>query len=94
MPDNTPLTIGVDHIGLAVKNLESAQRFFCECLGWKVVGENQNYPACFVSDGNAIVTLWQVEDPQQCVPFDRRQAADSAARLKHCTHVSRHGPAS
>jgi catechol 2,3-dioxygenase-like lactoylglutathione lyase family enzyme len=71
MPDNTPLTIGVDHIGLAVKNLETARRFFCECLGWKVVGENQNYPASFVSDGNAIVTLWQVEDPEKCVPFDR-----------------------
>jgi catechol 2,3-dioxygenase-like lactoylglutathione lyase family enzyme len=31
--------IGFDHIGLAVKNLESTRRFFCECLGWKVVGE-------------------------------------------------------
>ena len=62
MQDNAPLTIGVDHVGLAVKNLESARRFFCECLGWKLVGENQSYPASFVSDGNGIVTLWQVED--------------------------------
>ena len=73
MQDNAPLTIGVDHVGLAVKNLESARRFFCECLGWKLVGENQSYPASFVSDGNGIVTLWQVEDSEKCVPFDRRR---------------------
>ena len=73
MPDNVPLTIGIDHVGLAVKNLESARRFFCECLGWTVVGENQNYPASFVSDGNGIVTLWQVDDPGKCGPFDRRR---------------------
>src|SRR5258705_6532549 len=73
MQDNVPLTVGVDHVGLAVKNLASAQRFFCECLGWKVVGENPGYPASFVSDGNGIVTLWQVEDPEKCVPFDRRR---------------------
>jgi len=73
MQDNAPLTIGVDHAGLAVKNLENARRFFCECLGWKVVGENQSYPASFVSDGNGIVTLWQVEDSENCVAFDRRR---------------------
>jgi catechol 2,3-dioxygenase-like lactoylglutathione lyase family enzyme len=73
MPDNTPSTVGVDHVGLAVTSLENTRKFFCECLGWKVVGENPSYPAAFVSDGNAIVTLWQVEDPQQCVPFDRRR---------------------
>ena len=73
MSENTPLTVGVDHVGLAVTNLDNTRRFFCECLGWKVVGENQAYPAAFVSDGNGIVTLWQVEDPQICVPFDRRR---------------------
>jgi catechol 2,3-dioxygenase-like lactoylglutathione lyase family enzyme len=73
MPDNVPLTIGVDHVGLTVKDLASALSFFCDCLGWKVVGENPSYPAAFVSDGNAIVTLWQVEDPKTCVPFERRQ---------------------
>ena len=73
MQDSAPLTIGVDHVGLAVKNLANAQRFFCECLGWKVVGENQGYPASFVSDGNGVVTLWQVEDPEKYVPFDRRR---------------------
>jgi catechol 2,3-dioxygenase-like lactoylglutathione lyase family enzyme len=73
MHDEVPSTVGVDHVGLAVKNLASARRFFCECLGWKVVGENQGYPAAFVSDGKGVVTLWQVEDPDSCVPFDRRR---------------------
>lgn len=100
MQDNAPLTIGVDHVGLAVKNLESARRFFCECLGWKLVGENQSYPASFVSDGNGIVTLWQVEDSEKCVPFDRRRNVGlhhlarswTARRLTPCTRVSPHGP--
>src|SRR5258705_2303518 len=73
MQDNTLLTIGVDHVGLAVKDLALARHFFCDCLGWRVVGENQSYPASFVSDGSGIVTLWHVEDPEKCVPFDRRR---------------------
>ena len=71
MQDNVPLTVGVDHVGLAVKDLALARRFFCDCLGWRVVGENQNYPASFVSDGNGVVTLWQVESPSEAVAFDR-----------------------
>ena len=55
MQENDPLTVGVDHVGLAVKDLALARSFFCDCLGWKVVGENQSYPASFVSDGNGIV---------------------------------------
>src|SRR5258705_4933590 len=73
MQDNVPLTVGVDHVGLAVKDLALARSFFCDCLGWRVVGENQSYPASFVSDGNGIVTLWQGEDPEKCAPFDRRR---------------------
>ena len=39
MQDNVPLTIGIDHVGFAVKDLAHARRFFRECLGWRVVGE-------------------------------------------------------
>ncbi|UPJ71966.1 VOC family protein [Bradyrhizobium sp. 187] len=73
MRENVPLTIGVDHVGLTVKDLALTRKFFCDCLGWRVVGENPSYPAAFVSDGNAIVTLWQVEDPGTCVPFERHR---------------------
>ena len=72
MSDPTPATVGVDHVELSVGNLESTRRFFCDCLGWNVVGERPEYPAVFVSDGSLIVTLWQVESPASAVPFDRR----------------------
>ena len=68
----TPATCGVDHVGLSVRDLESTRRFFCDCLGWRVVGERPEYTAAFVSDGQQIVTLWRVEAPDQAVAFDRR----------------------
>jgi catechol 2,3-dioxygenase-like lactoylglutathione lyase family enzyme len=73
MQHQSPLTIGVDHVGLTVRNLEQSRRFFCDCLGWQVVGENATYPAVFVSDGQDRVTLWQVDAPENCVAFDRRR---------------------
>ena len=65
-------TYGVDHVGLSVRDLVSTRKFFCDCLGWRVVGERADYPALFVSDGHDVVTLWQVESPGKAIPFDRR----------------------
>jgi catechol 2,3-dioxygenase-like lactoylglutathione lyase family enzyme len=73
MHSQTTLTVGFDHVGLTVRDLEQSRRFFCECLGWQVVGENKAYPAVFVSDGHDRVTLWQAEAPDDCVAFDRRR---------------------
>lgn len=67
------LTTGARHIGLAVPDLEAATRFFCDALGYRQVGEVPAYPACFVSDGTTLLTLWQVEDPATAIPFDRRR---------------------
>jgi catechol 2,3-dioxygenase-like lactoylglutathione lyase family enzyme len=67
------LTQGVDHVGLTVSNLESSRRFFCECLGWKTIGEVPSYPAAFVSDGVTRLTLWQVDQASDPVGFDRRK---------------------
>ncbi len=75
MTEPLPLTHGVDHVGLAVSDLEASSRFFCECLGWHIVGGRPDYPAVFVGDGSVVVTLWQVEDPAACTPFDRRRNA-------------------
>ena len=66
------MTRGVHHVGLAVPDLDTAQGFFLEALGWAVVGGNPSYPAVFVSDGTVMVTLWRVADPSQASPFDRR----------------------
>ena len=67
----TPATCGVDHVGLSVRDLESARRFFCDCLGWRVVGERPDYPAAFVSDSHQIVILWRVEAPDRAVAASR-----------------------
>jgi catechol 2,3-dioxygenase-like lactoylglutathione lyase family enzyme len=73
MQEESPLTVGVHHVGLAVRDLEQSSRFFRDCLGWRVVGERPDYPASFVSDGHTLITLWQVEAPDRCARFDRRQ---------------------
>src|SRR5258706_14932905 len=65
-------TCGVDHVGLSVRDLVSTRKFFCDCLGWRIVGERADYPAVFVSDGHDIVTLWQGESPGKAIAFDRR----------------------
>lgn len=70
---NTIRTVGIDHVGLSVRNLSLTVEFFRDCLGWKLLGENPKYPAAFVTDGTLTLTLWQVEHPQQAGPFDRRK---------------------
>ena len=65
-------TMGVHHVGLAVPDLEAAERFFVEALGWTAAGGVPDYPAAFVSDGAAMVTLWRVADPATARSFDRR----------------------
>ena len=69
---DTPATCGIEHVGLSVRDLESARRFFSDCLGWQVVGARPEYPAAFVSDGHQTITLWQVEAPDRAVAFDGR----------------------
>ena len=65
-------TYGFDHVGLSVRDLASSRKFFCDCLGWRVVGERTDYPAAFVSDGHGVLTLWQVEFPDKAIAFNRR----------------------
>ncbi|HKO91139.1 MAG TPA: VOC family protein [Polyangiaceae bacterium] len=70
MPDK--VTVGFDHVGLTVRDLDAACSFFVECLGWKVVGGKPDYPSIYVSDGAAVLTLWRVENPMACIEFNRR----------------------
>jgi catechol 2,3-dioxygenase-like lactoylglutathione lyase family enzyme len=67
-----PLTLGVDHVGLTVRDLALSRDFFVSCLGWTQVGERPNYPAAFVSDGQIVLTLWQVKYQTTPVAFDRK----------------------
>ncbi len=56
----TAATLGIDHLGLTVRNLDDTAAFFVGCLGWKEVGGKPDYPSKFVSDGTSVLTLWQV----------------------------------
>ena len=71
MSEPKPLTLGVDHVGLAVPDLARTRDFFVQVLGFRVVGERPDYPAVFVSDGTVMITLWRVSDPTVARGFDR-----------------------
>ena len=64
-------TLGIHHLGLAVSDLQATAKFFTDGLGWTVAREVPEYPAIFVTNGNAFVTLWQTE--QGARTFDRRK---------------------
>jgi len=64
-------TLGIHHLGLAVTDLQATAAFFTQALGWKVAREVPEYPAIFVTNGNAFVTLWQAD--AGATPFDRRK---------------------
>lgn len=66
------ITQGAHHIGLTVPDLSAARNFFVEALGFSEVGSKPDYPAVFVSDGSVVLTLWQAVDPDNSVPFDRK----------------------
>jgi len=68
----TARTAGAHHVGLTVPDLAVTRGFFIDTLGFAQVGEKPDYPACFVSDGTLMVTLWQAADPASCTAFDRK----------------------
>ena len=72
MTTNTPLTRGAHHVGLTVPDLKAAQAFYVDTLGFSVLGEVPDYPAVFLSDGSIMLTLWQAENPDSAVAFDRK----------------------
>lgn len=68
-----PEVTAVDHVGLAVTDLEASQAFFVEGLGYTVRGRDASYPAVFLSNGHGMVTLWGLADPNTATPFDRKR---------------------
>ncbi len=96
-PDPNPNampTRGIDHLGLAVLDLDPTTRFFVDHLGWKESGRDPAYPRTAVSDGHLRLTLWQVDHGLPVESFDRRKnvglhhialAVESEAEL-HALH--------
>ena len=68
----TALTQGAHHIGLTVPDLAKTHAFFLDTLGFSQVGEVPDYPAVFLTDGSTMITLWQAENPDRAVAFDRK----------------------
>ena len=66
------LTQGAHHIGLTVPDLAETRAFFLDTLGFSQVGDVPDYPAVFLTDGTTMITLWQVEDPETAMSFDRK----------------------
>lgn len=52
-------TLGIHHLGLTVNNLQETITFFTDCLGWTIAREIPEYPAAFVTNDKAFLTLWQ-----------------------------------
>ena len=67
-----PETVGINHLGLAVNNLNESKSFFIELLGWEESGYDESYPRTAVSDGIVRLTLWQVDKLNNVADFDRR----------------------
>ena len=71
MTDPAPLTHGIHHLGLTVPDLAPTRDFLIGALGFRIIGENADYPAVFLSDGSVTLTLWQAD--AGALPFDRRR---------------------
>jgi catechol 2,3-dioxygenase-like lactoylglutathione lyase family enzyme len=67
------VTQGINHLGLTVLNLEATRAFFTELLGWEESGFDASYPRTAVSDGHTRLTLWQVQDTENFMRFDRKR---------------------
>jgi catechol 2,3-dioxygenase-like lactoylglutathione lyase family enzyme len=68
-----PITKGLNHLGLAVLDLQASTQFFVEYLGWTESGFDPTYPRTAVSDGHIRLTLWQVDNKLQINEFNRRK---------------------
>jgi catechol 2,3-dioxygenase-like lactoylglutathione lyase family enzyme len=66
-------TRGLNHLGLAVRNLDQTTRFFTDILGWEESGRDMGYPRTAVSDGQLRLTLWQVDEGLIPQAFNRRK---------------------
>ncbi len=63
-------TLGLDHLGLTVADLDASRAFFVGALGWQVFGGNPDYPSVYVTDGHVKFTLWQQKTVGSA--FDRK----------------------
>lgn len=62
----------MNHLGLAVYNLDETTAFFTEVLGWTETARDDTYPRNSITDGQLRLTLWQIDHSVPTAQFDRR----------------------
>ncbi len=67
------VTKGMNHLGLAVKDLKQTTSFFVDQLGWTESGYDASYPRTSISDGVVRLTLWQIDHSLENQDFERRK---------------------
>lgn len=65
-------TVGLNHLGLSVRDLDATTGFFTDVLGWEELARDESYPRNAVTDGTLRLTLWQVDHANAITDFDRR----------------------
>ncbi|WP_282046506.1 VOC family protein [Roseibium album] len=65
-------TVGLNHLGLAVADLDQTTLFFEKVLGWTETVRDDAYPRNSITDGTLRLTLWQVDKSVSPRRFDRR----------------------
>ena len=66
-------TSGLNHLGLAVRDLDQTTEFFKSVLGWEETARDPSYPRNGMTDGKLRLTLWQVDHALDVADFDRRK---------------------
>ena len=56
----------LDHIGLAVTNLEASKNWYCDVLGFEVIGHfySGSTPAYFIKNGDTVYEMYEQELPE------------------------------
>ena len=56
----------LDHIGLAVTNLEASKNWYCDVLGFEVIGHfyDGDTPAYFLKNGDTVYEMYQEDLPE------------------------------
>jgi methylmalonyl-CoA epimerase len=68
-----PLVLGVDHLAIAVADLEKAIQWYCDALGFQLnerrhtQGENTSMASAVLTCGNAMIVLVQGQEPNSQV---------------------------
>lgn len=66
-------TLGLNHLGLAVADLNKTTAFFVDVLGWHETARDESYPRTTITDDRMRLTLWQVDTAGPVNGFDRRR---------------------